>query len=110
MPSGNHTELVELAARLRRHTLVMTHEAKSSHVGSSLSMVELLAVLYARTLQIDPANPEWPDRDRFVLSKGHGCAAYYAVLAESGFFPLEWLRTFYQDGVHGHGLDGQTRQ
>ena len=82
----------------------MTHQAKSSHVGSSLSMVELLAVLYGKVLRVRPEQPDWPDRDRFILSKGHGCAAYYAVLAEAGFFPLDWLDTFYQNGsrLAGH--------
>jgi len=67
-------------------------------------MVELLAVLYAKVLRVRPEQPTWPDRDRFILSKGHGCAAYYAVLAETGFFPLAWLDTFYQNGsrLAGH--------
>ncbi len=97
-------DLEKLAHRLRRHSVVMTHQAKSSHVGSCLSMAELLAVLYGRILRIDPARPDWPDRDRFILSKGHACAAYYAVLAEVGFFPLAWLDTFYQNGsrLAGH--------
>lgn len=96
--------LQELCRRLRRHSVVMTHQAKSSHVGSSLSMVELLAVLYGKVLRVRPAQPAWPDRDRFILSKGHGCAAYYAVLAETGFFSLDWLDTFYQNGsrLAGH--------
>ncbi len=96
--------LTDLARKLREHSVRMTHRAGASHVGSSLSMVELLAVLYARVLRVDPRRPDWPDRDRFVLSKGHGCAAYYAVLAETGFFPVEWLETFYQDGskLAGH--------
>ena len=91
-------DLQALCRRLRRHSVIMTHQAKSSHVGSSLSMVELLAVLYGKVLRVRPAQPAWPDRDRFILSKGHGCAAYYAVLAETGFFPLDWLDTFYQNG------------
>ena len=97
-------DLKALSQRLRRHAVMMTHWGKSSHIGSSLSMVELLAVLYGKTLNIDPDNPDWEDRDRFILSKGHGCAAYYAVLAETGFFPVDWLRTFYQDGskLAGH--------
>jgi len=67
-------------------------------------MIELLVVLYRRILQVDPSNPDWPDRDRFVLSKGHACAALYALLAECGFFPSGWLDTFYQNGSHlaGH--------
>ena len=97
-------DLQELCRRLRRHSVIMTHQAKSSHVGSSLSMVELLAVLYGKVLRVRPAQPAWPDRDRFILSKGHGCAAYYAVLAETGFFPLDWLDTFYRNGsrLAGH--------
>lgn len=67
-------------------------------------MADLLAVLYGKILDIDPRQPTWPNRDRFILSKGHGCAAYYAVLAEVGFFPVEWLDTFYQNGsrLPGH--------
>lgn len=93
-----------LAHRIRYHTLLMIHRARSSHIGTSFSMAELLAVLYGKILRIDPAYPDWPDRDRFILSKGHGCAALYAVLAERGFFPLKWLDTFYQNGsrLPGH--------
>ena len=94
----------ELAYRIRRHCVVMTGRANASHIGSSLSMAELLAVLYGRFLRFDPARPDWPERDRFILSKGHGCAALYAVLAECGYFPVERLDTFYQDGspLAGH--------
>jgi len=82
----------------------MIHRAKSSHLGSAYSMADLLAVLYGRILRIDPRQPEAAERDRFVLSKGHACAALYAVLAERGFFPKEWLEDFYQDGARlaGH--------
>jgi transketolase len=82
----------------------MTHKAKSSHVGSSLSEADLLAVLYGKVLRIRPEEPDWPDRDRFVLSKGHACAGLYAALAERGFFPLQWLDSFYQDAspLAGH--------
>ena len=94
----------ELAYRIRRHCLLMTGKANASHIGSSLSMADLLAVLYARFLRFDPARPEWPERDRFILSKGHGCAALYAVLAECGYFPVARLDTFYEDGspLAGH--------
>ena len=68
-----------LALRIRRHVLEMTHRAKSSHVGTSLSMAELLAVLYGNVLRVNPTQPDWPDRDRFILSKGHGCAGLYAL-------------------------------
>ncbi len=99
-----HDNLAELARKLREHSVRMTHKAGASHVGSSLSMVELLVVLYTRILRVDPRRPDWPERDRFILSKGHGCAAYYAVLAEVGFFPVDWLETFYGDGsrLAGH--------
>jgi transketolase len=76
----------------------MTHRAKSSHVGGGLSMAEILAVLYGRILKVRPDDPAWPERDRFILSKGHACAGLYAVLAERGFFPLSDLQSFYQDG------------
>src|ERR1700680_2698361 len=97
-------DIERLTRAIRIHTLQMVHRAKSSHVGSCLSMAELLAVAYGRILCIDPARPDWPDRDRFILSKGHACAALYAVLAETGFFPTSWLRTFYQNGsvLAGH--------
>jgi transketolase len=67
-------------------------------------MTDLLAVLYGHVLRVDPARPDWPDRDRFILSKGHGAAILYAVLAERGFFPAEWLDTYCQDGskLAGH--------
>jgi transketolase len=82
----------------------MTHRAGSSHIGGCLSIADLLAVLYGGVLRIDPAQPALADRDRFVLSKGHAAAAIYAVLAELGFFPREWLKKFYLDGSNlpGH--------
>jgi len=141
----------ELAYRIRRHCVLMTSRANASHIGSSLSMADLLGVLYGGGadedgrslnpdgslnphegpnpdeglnpdgrgqapplhaeegsfrpfLRYDPANPAWPERDRFILSKGHGCAALYAVLAECGYFPVERLDTFYEDGspLAGH--------
>lgn len=94
----------ELATKIRVHVLRMTNRARSSHVGSSLSMADLLAVLYTTILRVDPKRPDWSERDRFILSKGHGCAGVYAALAERGFFPLEWLDTYCQDGSHlaGH--------
>lgn len=92
------------AKRLRLTALRMVHEARSAHIGGSFSMAELLAALYGGILRVDPARPAWPDRDRFILSKGHACAAYYAALAERGFFPKDWLETFYRDGgrLAGH--------
>jgi transketolase len=100
----NRRNVEGLAHRIRVDAVRMIHSAKSSHIGSCLSMADLLAVLYGRVLHIDPAHPEWSDRDRFILSKGHACAALYAVLAETGFFPTSWLQTFYQNGsqLAGH--------
>ncbi len=82
----------------------MTHLGKSSHVAAGLSMADIVATLYARVLRVRPEEPEWPGRDRFILSKGHAGACVYAALAECGFFPIEWLRTHYQDGslLSGH--------
>lgn len=93
-----------LATRIRAHALRMTHRAKSSHIGGCLSSADLLAVLYGRVLRVDPSRPDWPERDRFILSKGHAAAAIYATLAERGFLPMEWLDTYYLDGSYlpGH--------
>jgi len=90
-------ECRELAKRVRGHCLRMTHRGKSGHVGSMLSMAELLAVLYKRVLKVDPKNPRDPSRDRFILSKGHGGGGVYATLTELGFFPMEWLQGYYRD-------------
>lgn len=94
----------ELARRIRLHAVRMTGRAKSSHVASSMSMAEILAVLYRRILQVCPETAASPDRDRLILSKGHACAGLYAVLAECGFFPMAWLESFYIDGgkLAGH--------
>ncbi len=87
-----------LADCLRRHAVQMTHLGKSSHVGSILSMSDFLAVLYGRILRVDPNNPKHPDRDRFILSKGHAGAGVYAALAERGFFSTDLLKQHYQNG------------
>jgi transketolase len=86
-----------LAREVRCECLEMTHRGKSGHVGSMLSMAEILSVLYKRVLRVDPKRPEWKERDRFVLSKGHGGGAVYAVLTHMGFFPKEWLQGYYRD-------------
>jgi transketolase len=92
------------ARRIRARVLRMVHAAKASHVGSSLSMVDLLAVLYGGALRVDPARPDDPDRDRVLISKGHGAAGLYATLAEFGYFPGDWLATYCGDGsrLAGH--------
>src|SRR6185369_15484131 len=99
MQTANFAEeiafLKGFAARIRHQTLLMINEAKSSHIGTCFSMAELLAVLYGKILRVDSTDPDWPERDRFILSKGHGAAALYAALAERDFFPSEWLKTFY---------------
>jgi transketolase len=94
----------ELARRIREHAVRMTSSGGSSHVGSCLSIADLLAVLYADILKVRPREPSWPERDRFILSKGHAGAAVYATLAESGFFPVETLKSHYQNGslLSGH--------
>src|SRR5688572_4571689 len=93
-----------LALAIRRHAIRMTHLGNSSHVASVLSLADIMAVLYGRVLKVDPAHPQWPDRDRFILSKGHAGAGVYAALAERGFFPRERLDTHYQNGstLSGH--------
>ncbi len=96
-------ETKELAYRIRRHAVNMTHLGKSSHVGAVLSMADIIAVLYNDVMQIRPSEPKWPERDRFILSKGHAGAGIYAVLAEKGFFPVDWLKTHYQNGSYLSG-------
>ena len=93
-----------LAQRLRIHALDMTSRAGSSHIGSMFSIADLIAVLYGGALRVDPRNPKWEARDRFILSKAHAGAIVYAALAERGFFPVENLTTYYQDGslLGGH--------
>ncbi len=86
-----------LARLIRGYAVKMTNLEHSGHVGSSLSMAELVAVLYEGILRVDPKNPDWPDRDRFILSKGHAAAGVYAALMEKGFFPKEWIDTYYRD-------------
>jgi transketolase len=100
--------LPQLSQRIRANSLRMIHRGKSSHAGSVLSMIDLLVVLYNKVLRVDPSRPDWPDRDRFLLSKGHACAGLYAVLAAQGFFPPAWLDNFYQDGsqMPGHVTSG----
>ncbi len=87
-----------LANRIRTHALRMTNRGGGSHIGAVFSCADILAVLYEGVLRVDPGNPRWPGRDRFILSKGHACAGLYAVLAERGFFGVEKLATHYQDG------------
>lgn len=91
-------DTLAMSHRIRRHIVEMTHRGNSSHVGSGLSISDVLAVLYGKVLRVDPDNPRRPDRDRFILSKGHAGAAVYAALAEREFFPTEQLLQHYQNG------------
>jgi transketolase len=94
LSTADEARLVELATGVRRRVLQTVHRAGSGHVGGSLSVVEILVVLYFHELRIDPAQPDLEDRDRLVFSKGHASPALYAVLAERGYFPVEELDTF----------------
>ncbi len=91
-------EAARFARDLRVHALRMVHRANSSHIGSCFSMADILAVLYSAVLRIDPRNPKLPERDRFVLSKGHAAAGVYAALALRGFITQEELETYGADG------------
>jgi transketolase len=89
--------LKAVAAQLRGRIITMCHEASSAHLGSSLSCVDVLTAAYWHVLNIDPADPTAPWRDRFILSKGHAAMALYATLAQRGYFPLEELKTYNKD-------------
>lgn len=95
---------LELAKRIRQHSIRMTGKANASCIGSSLSAADIVAALYTKGLRYDAQHPDWPERDRFIMSKGHACTALYSVLAECGFFPVDWLDSYYQDGsfLGGH--------
>lgn len=97
-PLGDAANSIELAKRIRRHAVLMTSSGGSSHIGSILSMADIVAVLYSVVLRIDPKRPAWPERDRFILSKGHAGAGVYAALAERGFFDVARLREHYGNG------------
>ena len=86
-----------LAKETRAHALRMVTRAKASHIGSALSIADIVAVLYGGVMRIDPARPDLPARDRYILSKGHACVAVYGALAARGFFPVTELETYGQD-------------
>ena len=89
---------------LKKNVISMIHKAQSGHPGGSLSVAEFITACYFREMDIDPKDPKWADRDRFVLSKGHVCPAQYAALAMRGFFPMEALDTLRKEGsiLQGH--------
>jgi transketolase len=96
--------LAAKARQLRRDVIEMVYRAQSGHPGGALGMADYMTVLWYRYMRDDPARPDWPDRDRFVLSNGHTCPILYAILADRGYFPRPWLWTFRQLGspLQGH--------
>src|SRR6266849_9882244 len=86
--------LDERSRHLRRLAVRALDKGERGHIGSTMSLIEMLRVLYDDVLRVRPAEPAWPHRDRLILSKGHGCIALYVMLAEKGFFPFEALDTF----------------
>ncbi len=99
----NEQMLKERAKEIRKDIVTMIGQAKSGHPGGSLSATEIVTYLYFEELRIDPANPRWDDRDRFILSKGHAAPVLYAALARRGFFPTEELSTLRKIGSHLQG-------
>lgn len=97
-------ELQNKCIDLKKHVVDMIYKAQSGHPGGSLSVAEFVTACYWHEMNVDPKNPRWPDRDRFVLSKGHVCPAQYAALAMKGFFPMETLDTLRKEGspLQGH--------
>jgi len=97
-------ELQEIAKRIRREIVRMIGAAGSGHPGGSLSAVEMVVELFFNHMRIDPHNPKWPDRDRFILSKGHAAPVLYAAMAEAGYTPLDQLNTLRKLGsiYQGH--------
>ncbi|HUV05502.1 MAG TPA: transketolase [Armatimonadota bacterium] len=87
-------KLEDKAREMRKDIIIMVGVAKSGHPGGSLSAADILAALYFHVMRYDAKNPKWPDRDKFVLSKGHACPVLYAALAEAGFYPKEEIITF----------------
>ena len=102
--TNNVDELAAIAKQVRREIIEMITAAKSGHPGGSLSATEILVTLFFDVLRHDPANPKWPDRDRFILSKGHCCPALYSVMAKCGYCPEDQLNTLRKMGsiYQGH--------
>lgn len=101
---SNYNDLETIACEIRQDIISMVHESQSGHPGGSLSSADILTALYFKEMKIDPKNPKWEDRDRFVLSKGHASPVLYATLAKRGFFPREELMKFRKVGsiLQGH--------
>jgi len=110
MTAKEKKELMATACKVRMGVIEGTHSAKAGHPGGSLSAADLLTYLYFRQMNIKPEQPDWEDRDRFVLSKGHAAPALYAVLAQRGYFPPEELLTLRHIGsrLQGHPNMNET--
>jgi transketolase len=106
----NIVELEKIAAKIRLGIIEGVYSAQSGHPGGSFSIADILAVLYFDQMNIDPKNPSWKERDRFVLSKGHAAPAYYSALANRGYFPVEALSTLRKAGsfLQGHPCMNKT--
>ncbi len=104
LPTTACIGLDERSIDLRRRIVTVLLEAGRGHLAPALSLVEILRVLYDEVLRLDPTQPRWPGRDRFILSKGHGCMAQYVMLADKGFFPTSELKSFCRAGsrLGGH--------
>jgi transketolase len=102
--------LADKARMIRRDVFSMIFQSGEGHPGAALSCADIIAALYFHIMRVDPTNPDWPQRDRFILSKGHACPAYYAALARRGFFAMEWLPTLRRLGspLQGHPVMKKT--
>ena len=99
----NNLELEKMANEIRKDIVTAVHSANSGHPGGSLSSADIFTYLYFEEMNVDPANPKWEDRDRFVLSKGHVAPGLYSTLAEKGYFPKEDLKTLRHTGSYLQG-------
>ena len=108
MTANEKKQLMATACKVRMGVIEGTHAAKAGHPGGSLSAADMFTYLYFKELNVDPQNPHWEDRDRFVLSKGHTAPGLYAALALRGFFPWEDLQTLRQIGSHLQGHPNMT--
>jgi transketolase len=102
-PDSLIVELQETARQLRLDSLDMIHRRQAGHPGGSLSAADIVAALFFHKMRLDPARPNWPDRDRFILSKGHASALLYAALARRGYFPLDDLQGWGELDCHLQG-------
>ena len=102
-------ELKNKCVDLKKNVIDMIYKAQSGHPGGSLSVADFMTACYWHAMDVDPANPRWEDRDRFVLSKGHTCPAQYAALAMKGFFPMEVLDTLRKEGSPLQGHPSMTK-